>query len=68
MPWTKIVTEDDVFREELSDRFGIVVGHVTRFYDDAPTYARAHGNRLGTYQDDASAKGAVEAQHWGGIR
>lgn len=65
--WNKIVTEDDVFCEVLEDEFGILIGQVKRFYDDAPTYAWAHGNRLGAYESDATARAAVEAQHKRGM-
>ncbi len=64
MPWEKIVdTEEDVFKERYVDQFGIEVGWVCRFYDDAPTYAWAHGRRLGAFESDDAAKAAVMARH-----
>lgn len=63
MTWKRIVLEEDALCEELADEHGIVVGSVQKFFDDGPSYAWAHGNRLGAYETHDAAKAAVEAAH-----
>jgi len=61
--WKRDEAADAVFAEKYVGWGNCgTLGSVVRYYDDAPTYAWAGDHaRLGAFQDDASAKAAVEA-------
>jgi hypothetical protein len=64
MTWKRIIRgEEGALCDVLTDEHGIFIGYVQRFFDDGPSYAWAHGNRLGAYTTHQVAKAAVEAAH-----
>jgi hypothetical protein len=69
--WSEVVVPSDVLEDDdepakLHQQCwidGALWGEVIRFYDDAPTYAYAGGERIGAIESDDAARKAVVKSH-----